>query len=96
MNKTFSDSDLDASDYPAVEQRVMDGCITASVIVLGKVAEKLGELDEETMADLALQLGEFGDLAEVAITNLNIWYRDEFPTQIDRVIADAKFSAMTE
>ena len=96
MTKIFTDSDLSSSEYPAIEQRVMDGCVTASVIVLSRIAEKLGGMEPEELADLAIKLGEYGDLTEVAIANLNVWYRDEFPDQMDRVVLDTKFSALTE
>lgn len=94
--KAFSDDDLTDAERSAIEQRVMDGCVTASLIVLARLGEKLGSLDADEMAGLALKLGDYGDLAEVAIANVNVWYRDEFPQQIDRVISDAKFSALTE
>lgn len=93
--KRFSDEDLNDEDWEVVHRMVHEGKVAASMLVLASVGEALAELEPDTMADLALMMGQSADWLETAIANINVWYRDEYPDGIDHTVMDAKIGTMT-
>jgi thymidine phosphorylase len=94
MNKKFDDTDLTDDEVQGLISLALHGDVPASVIILARMAETLAVLPNEQLADLSLAMGACGDYIEVAISNVNVWYRDEFPEGIDRAVTEAKFSTI--
>lgn len=93
--RRFSDDDLNDDDWEVVHSMVSEGSVAASMLVLASVGECLAELDAQTMADIALSMGQSVDWLENAIANVNVWYREEYPDGIDHTVMDAKIGTMS-